>query len=126
MAAPLLRYPPLLLALMLLHERSLGAASPLQQYIADLPRRFEVPLHWAAAELAQLQYPPMAKEVRGCSSYPIPTPIPYTPREPVKPAEPRGPPIASPEILKIHKIHKIHVSSNILKIHAAPITKKVV
>lgn len=64
-AYPLGRYPPLLLALMLLHERSLGPASALHQYIADLPRHFDVPLHWAPSELAQLQYPPMAKEVRG-------------------------------------------------------------
>ena len=49
---------------MLLHERSLGAASPLQQYIADLPSRVDTPLHWAPAELAQLQYPPVAREVR--------------------------------------------------------------
>ena len=49
---------------MLLHEKSAGPESHLHRYVAELPRRFDLPLNWAASELAQLQYPPLAKEVR--------------------------------------------------------------
>lgn len=54
----------MLLALMLLHEKSRGPDSPMQQYIEQLPLSFDVPLNWAASEVAQLQYPPLARAVR--------------------------------------------------------------
>ena len=51
------------LVLLLLYERYLGAASRLRTYIESLPRRFNTPLFWTNREIAELQYPPLARRV---------------------------------------------------------------
>ena len=52
------------LVLLLLYERHLGSASRLQSYVDSLPRHFDTPLFWTDAEIAELQYPPVALRVR--------------------------------------------------------------
>jgi hypothetical protein len=51
------------LALLLLREDRLGAASAFAPYMAALPRRFDTPLHWSDAQLARLRSPRLAARV---------------------------------------------------------------
>jgi hypothetical protein len=52
------------MALKLLHERRLGAASRLAPYVAALPQSFSTPLTWTQAQLAALHYPHLQQQVR--------------------------------------------------------------
>lgn len=51
------------LALMVLHEKRMGASSLVAGYIAQLPESFQTPLHWTLEERSQLQYPHLESEV---------------------------------------------------------------
>jgi hypothetical protein len=51
------------LALLLLRESSLGAASAFAPYVAVLPRAFDTPLHWSAPQRAALAAPRLAARV---------------------------------------------------------------
>ena len=51
------------LALKLVHERRLGAASRLAPYVAALPQAYSTPLSWGEAGLAALQYPHLQQQV---------------------------------------------------------------
>ena len=51
------------LALLLLREDRLGAASAFAPYMAALPRRFDTPLHWSDAQLARLRSPRLVARV---------------------------------------------------------------
>jgi hypothetical protein len=51
------------LALLLLREDRLGAASAFAPYMAALPRRFDTPLHWSDAQLSRLRSPRLAARV---------------------------------------------------------------
>ena len=51
------------MALKLLHERRLGAASRLGPYVAALPQGFATPLGWSAAQLDALRYPRLQQQV---------------------------------------------------------------
>ena len=51
------------LSLRLLDERALGAASPLHGWIASLPPRVEIPVHWQDAELRRLGCPLLIAQV---------------------------------------------------------------
>ncbi len=52
------------LALMLLHEWSLGGASRVSGYVGQLPSDFGTPLHWTPSQLSALGYPHLQAEVR--------------------------------------------------------------
>ena len=52
-------------ALNLLHERSLGDASPFRTYIDQLPKRFDLLSQWSDDELSLLQYPAVARAAEG-------------------------------------------------------------
>ena len=79
------------LAVWLLAERELGAASAVSGYISYLPQPgcasfYDAPLHWAEAELRELQYPP----ARALAPAPGPSPWPSPPWfHKTKPARPR-------------------------------------
>ena len=51
------------LALMVLHEKRMGASSLVAGYVAQLPESFQTPLHWTLDERSQLQYPHLESEV---------------------------------------------------------------
>lgn len=53
------------MAVQLLHEQSLGRASPLAAYIGALPRgaALDTPLQWRPEEVAALRYPHLQAEV---------------------------------------------------------------
>ena len=52
-------------ALNLLHERSLGEASPFRVYIDQLPKQFDLLSQWSDDELRLLQYPAAARAAEG-------------------------------------------------------------
>jgi hypothetical protein len=52
-------------ALNLLHERSLGEASPFRTYIDQLPKQFDLLSQWSDDELRLLQYPAVARAAEG-------------------------------------------------------------
>ena len=52
-------------ALNLLHERSLGEASPFRMYIDQLPKQFDLLSQWSDDELRLLQYPAVARAAEG-------------------------------------------------------------
>lgn len=52
------------MGLMLLHHVSLGAKSPLQPYIAQLPQVADSPVNWSDAKIQMLQYPYLIQEVK--------------------------------------------------------------
>ena len=49
----------------LLHERSLGEASPFRTYIDQLPKQFDLLSQWSDDELRLLQYPAVARAAEG-------------------------------------------------------------
>ena len=48
-------------ALRVLHEKSLGDASPFRLYVDQLPRRFDALSQWTDDELREVQYPPVVR-----------------------------------------------------------------
>ena len=54
-----------MVALNLLHERSLGEASPFRVYIDQLPKQFDLLSQWSDDELRLLQYPAAARAAEG-------------------------------------------------------------
>ncbi|KAL8337162.1 hypothetical protein RB601_008600 [Gaeumannomyces tritici] len=51
------------LILVMIHEHLRGSASPWRPYLDVLPARFETPMFWSAAELAELQASPVVASV---------------------------------------------------------------
>lgn len=64
------------MALKLLHERRLGAASRLAPYVAALPQGFSTPLAWTQAQLAALQYPQLQQQVFSITPHSPSSPLP--------------------------------------------------